>query len=405
MLFGKVGKGFSAIFYLVSMVNLVEVVFAFTVPLVAYNLASSASDMGLVRAAEFLPHLILSVFIGVLVDNFDKKKLIRLCLVACTIIAAAFPIVISHFEVDIYFYAMSIFLISALVLIVRASINVTLKESVDKDLLIRANSKIQSTAEFLHTVGPILSGFVFYLSFPKYGFYGCAVGFVIALLVSFALKSNNEKSNDTTKTVNSVLHQLVEGFSIFKKMPKLIHMSLIIMFVNAIISSANLLNIFVIKDELKLSDLYLGIAVSIGAVGAFLGGITLHRFEEKISEFKLIATSLALSALGYIFIYSFKSYTAICFSMFLEGLSSIWIAVTVWTYRQKVTSSEVLGRISGITGMIFKVLVPVGLLVSTWYVDIYNSFDFYLFTIILSFIVCIACLILERESGALEPQV
>ncbi|MCE7626601.1 MFS transporter, partial [Vibrio fluvialis] len=49
-------------------------IYDLALPLLVYDLTQSSEMMGWMRAVEFLPNLLLALFIGVWVDRFDKKQ-------------------------------------------------------------------------------------------------------------------------------------------------------------------------------------------------------------------------------------------------------------------------------------------------------------------------------------------
>ena len=398
-LFARNSSAFAPIYRVVTLVNLVEVIFAFTIPLLAYKLSSSATGMGIIRAAEFLPHLLLSVGIGLLVDRADKGRLIRACLLLAVPVALLSSLALRFAYQSLLLQALAVFAISTLVLIVRVSMNVVAKENLAKEELLVANAKIQSTAEILHTVGPLIAGVVLYFSYPEAGLMGCALCFVVALVLTRQLTIARPQAQDAGGP--GVLQQLKEGFATLRGIPALMHFSLLVMVINAFVASANIVNIFVVKDYLNLPDYALGISISIAAVGAALGGVVLARVEKSLTEMQVIGICMVLLTVGYLITYLFRSYWAVTASMFLEGFATLCVAVTVWTYRQRVVGVKMLGRVSGITGMIFKVLTPVGLVLSTVYVDAYELFGFYIFAGSLSMATAFAVFALSSRKPAI----
>ena len=49
-------------------------IYDLALPLLVYDLTQSSEMMGWMRAVEFLPNLLLALFVGVWVDRFDKKQ-------------------------------------------------------------------------------------------------------------------------------------------------------------------------------------------------------------------------------------------------------------------------------------------------------------------------------------------
>lgn len=49
-------------------------IYKLALPLLVYEISGSSEIMGWMRAVEFLPNLLLAMFIGAWVDRFDRKR-------------------------------------------------------------------------------------------------------------------------------------------------------------------------------------------------------------------------------------------------------------------------------------------------------------------------------------------
>ena len=69
-------------------------VYDLALPLLVYDLTQSSEMMGWMRAVEFLPNLLLALFIGVWVDKFNKKQWSQ-----CMLIGQVLVLVVSYIAV------------------------------------------------------------------------------------------------------------------------------------------------------------------------------------------------------------------------------------------------------------------------------------------------------------------
>ncbi len=103
--------------------------------------------------------------------------------------------------------------------------------------------------------------------------------------------------------------------------------------------------IFAVVDRgLHQAPAFVGVMITLQGAGAVLGGLTAAMLVRRIGERALIATGLALMAVGALLEIP-PSLASVVAGVLLFGLSLPWVIVGLTTLVQRMTSSELQGRV------------------------------------------------------------
>ena len=147
-------------------------------PWLAYTLTKSAFLLGLVGALQFLPVLLFSLFAGVLVDKFSKKKILFFTQSASLVVTLILAILDFSGRIQywhILVLAAALGLVNTLDMPARQSFVIQL---VGKEDLMNAIALNSTMFNFARVVGPAIAGLVM-------GYYGVGMCF-LANSISFA---------------------------------------------------------------------------------------------------------------------------------------------------------------------------------------------------------------------------
>lgn len=129
-------------------------------PLLVYQLTNSGFIMSTVRAAEFLPNILLGVFIGILIDRIRRKKVmtIMLTLQITTLLILALLLYFDSLLVW-HLYIVS-FLLATAGFSFWAAQHSMIPNLVKKNDLTDANSKFSLVDSCINMLGPGLAGVI-----------------------------------------------------------------------------------------------------------------------------------------------------------------------------------------------------------------------------------------------------
>ncbi|WP_108670270.1 MFS transporter [Peribacillus acanthi] len=355
-------KNFIILFVSGAILALGSKVYELALPLILYDISQSSVAMSTMRGIEFLPNLLLALFIGVIVDRVNKK---RWSLWA--IFLQAMVLGLLYMMLELGFHPLFLFYISGFLLMTcsyaffnaRFSI---VKQVLPHEMLTSANASFSFIYTLIGIMGPAISGFILLLSNLHDGLLFTAVAFIIALFSLMFLEHNEEKIVKTT----NLLEDLTEGWKGLRSNRPLWLITIFVVFINSTTGMVDAMVIFFAKDSLHLDHLALGLVLSCAGVGGMVGSSLVAKLRKKFRMGHLLGVATLLTSLAFFFLYMANDPVLLGIGLFLEGLFGTITSICIWTYRQETTPTHMIGRISGITGSIFKLGMPFAIFAAGW---------------------------------------
>jgi len=359
-------------------------IYDLALPLLVYELTESSEMMGWMRAVEFLPNLLLALFIGVWVDRFNKKQWSQ-----CMLIGQAAVLVVSYIAVrwlpnPLYALFPCAFLMMAFNYGYHNARIGMMKNVLPLHMQNTATARMSSLYSLLETVGPVLSGGLLLLSALHNVFLLIAGMYVLA----FWQLNKLEFKPSAPVAQQSVLSALKEGWLILYANKNMWHITLVVMVINTTGAIFWIQAIYFAKAELALSHIEVGYLIAASGVGGLLGSFTADKVRKRIGLGVLLILSIVLEAFGFLFpallsqSYLLQGMTSAHMVVIEKGvlmISFLWVSaigvyssICIWSYRQEAFEEKHLGRVAGITGSLFKLLMPFGLAASGYLVTMFG---------------------------------
>ena len=151
-------RTFVTLFSSALFVSFASQIYTLALPLLVYELTQSSEWMGWMRAVEFLPNLLLALFIGVWVDRSDKKQWSLAML-----LGQAITVFISFLAVEFLVEPLWVLFPCAFLMMAFNYGYHNARMSIQKSALSHetqnvATARMSSLGSFMETVGPVLSG-------------------------------------------------------------------------------------------------------------------------------------------------------------------------------------------------------------------------------------------------------
>ncbi|WP_286302380.1 MFS transporter [Vibrio apostichopi] len=359
-------------------------IYDLALPLLVYELTQSSEMMGWMRAVEFLPNLLLALFIGVWVDKFNKKQWSQCMLLGQVVVLVISYIAVRWLSNPLYVLFPCAFLMMAFNYGYHNARIGMMKNVLPQQIQNTATARMSSLYSLLETVGPVLSGGLLLLSALHNVFLLIAVMYVLAF---WQLNKLDLKSS-TPVVHQSVFSALKEGWSILYANKNMWHITLVVMVINTTGSIFWIQAIYFAKAELALNHMEVGYLIAASGVGGLLGSFTADKVRKRIGLGVLLILSVALEAFGFLFpallsqSYLLQGVSGEYIVVIEKGLlmaSFLWVSaigvyssICIWSYRQEAFEEKHLGRVAGITGSLFKLLMPFGLAASGYLVAIFG---------------------------------
>lgn len=337
-------------------------VYELALPLIIYELTQSSVAMGTMRALQFLPIFLFGMVIGVFVDRADKKRWMLTVISLQTL--ALFSLYFwastaAPGEGDVMiFYVAGFFLMLLNYGYVNARIT-SVKWALPTAMMTSANAKFTFIQTLMQVMGPAISGAILFLSSLYLGLLITAVMYFLGLLALTRLQLQ-ESARREERT--SFAEELRAGWLALRQNHVLWVMTLFVVFFNATSIVYELMVIFFVKDELHWSTAQVGIVMSCAGIGGLLGSLLTERIRRAIGIGGSLSLSLIVLGLTYSLTGFHSSAWSVGAAMFAFGFMTTMQNICIWAYRHETTPAPLIGRVSGMTGAIFKIGVPLALL-------------------------------------------
>jgi len=327
-------------------------------PWLAYQLTDSPFLLGLVGALQFTPVLLFSLFAGVLVDRFSKKKLLIITQSASLVTTLALAILVSTGKIQYWHLLVTstmLGFINTLDMPVRQSF---LIELVGKEDLMNAIALNSAVFNLARTIGPAIAGLVM----RYFGLSACflinAVTFAAVLVSLFFIKPMQVVST-IRKDIN-VFKNIWEGLKYIYSKKILFATILVMAVVGTFAMNFNVLVPVFSIEVLNQTETGYGLLMSCMGIGSFIGAMLIAAISKKgpkkVFLFVVpIFVGLALIVTGLTRVYALTGV-----ALGVAGFFFIMYSSNANSAMQMNTDKEYLGRVMSVYTLVFAGSTPLG---------------------------------------------
>jgi MFS family permease len=331
-------------------------------PWLAYSITKSAFLLGVVGAMQYAPLLIFSLFAGVYIDKFNKKKIIIFTQLALLLITMILAILVWTETVQywhILLLATAIGCVNTLDIPTRQSFVVELVGKKDLMNAIALNSMVFNIARI---VGPALAGLIMAYVGIAFCFFINSVSFGVVVIAMFFIKPL--KTEIKTKENLKVMAEIKDGLGYIYNNKILLKSILSLAIVSTFAMNFNVLVPVFTRGVLGRGEASFGLLMSFTGIGSLIGAFLVatsskkgpQKFVLNIVPF-VIAILVIITGLTNMFIVTGLLMAAT--GLFLVSFNS-----TTNSTVQLNTEDEYRGRVMSVYSLVFGGLTPLGSLYS-----------------------------------------
>ncbi|MFP8965745.1 MFS transporter [Pokkaliibacter sp. CJK22405] len=305
-----------------------------------YSLTNSAMHLGMVGLAQFLPQLALTLVVGHVADQYNRRTILMICriVMAATVAVLAWGSYTQHISAGMI-YACAAALGASRAFEMPSS-SALLPNLVPEALLSRALALVASAREATVIAGPAIGGVV-YLVGPTTLYSISVLGFLLSSLI---LSSLQYQYTARAKAPVS-METLLGGIRFIRRNPVILGSISLDMFA-VLLGGATALLPIVAKDILHTGPWGLGLLRCAPAVGAVLMSVYLARHPLQRKVGKIMFSAVAVFGLGTIvFGLSTQLWMALS-ALVIMGAADMVSVVIRSTLVQLETPDEMRGRVS-----------------------------------------------------------
>ena len=346
--------------------NLADGILAVAAPLLAITLTRNPVLISVLSALVMLPWLFFAIPIGALVDRVDRRLLLASANAARCIIAALIALSISTDTITIYLLFLATFLIGICEVAADTSSQSLIPQILNNSQFERGNSRLQISETIVQGfIGTPISGFLYAVAIYL-PFIANSLGFLVAAVLTafIPVKFLQDLREEAPKNArSSFMDEIKFGVNYLYAHKLLRRIVLTTASIGLCYSISISTIILFMTQELALKPAFFGIALSIQALGAILGGLLAPKLSIRFGRSKVMAVCIFLSSL-FVLLQGFASNISIFILLATFGSFTIsnWNILLMSMY-QNLIPQELFGRIHGARRTIVWGLMPFGSLI------------------------------------------
>jgi len=320
--------------------------------------------LGGIYAANILPNLLLSPFVGPLVNYLPKKPVVVLgdLLRGIFVLSSALLFSVGLLEsYHLFIFTILNSTVEVFVMPVKASVN---QKLIPEDLYVVANGSMGSIIGLSQLLGYGSAGFIIAI----FGIKGAMIIDAATFLISGMIISTIlfPKSKKHTFTTSNYFEDLKKGYSFIIKDSILVKIIIQFCLMNFLFVPINAMMPLYVTEILNSGPEIIGILSVALTLGAISGGFISSHLSKKVNVYKLyiipmvvISTIFSLVALPN-FINSKYIILVPILSFFAIGLAFSIVNMVVQTYQMKRTPNTMIGHVSSLTSVLAMIAMPLG---------------------------------------------
>lgn len=352
----------------------------------------SAMVLSMASLVGFLPYAVFGPAIGVLVDRYDRKKIMIGADLIIAEAGAVLAIIALYMELPVWMVMVVLFIRSIGTAFHSPALNAVTPLLVPEDQLTKCAGYSQSLQSISYILSPVVAALLY--SVWKLNVI-IAIDVLGAVLASLTVAFVNipKLKVDQQKLQSNFIKEMKEGIVVLKQNKGLFALLLLGTLYTFVYMPINTLYPLISMEYFNGTPMHISITEIAFASGMLAGGLILGRlvsYEKHVllitGSFFMMGASLAVS--GLLPPNGFVMFVVCCAIM---GLSvPFYSGVQTALFQEKI-KPEYLGRVFSLTGSIMSLAMPLGLILSGFFADRIGVNHWFLISGILIIGIAIVC--------------
>ena len=326
-------------------------------PLLVLAVTHSPAQAGFVAALRALPATLFSLFAGVLVDRWDRKRVMLVCDTGRALSLASIPIAFAFGHLTIIQLYITAFVEGTLMIVFMLAKTAAMSQVVTPVQLTTAIAQEEFVEGTTSLFGPPLAGVLYTLGMML-PFITDAISYIISIVTMVLIGTPFQRERVSTR--RKVWSEIAEGILWVWRQPFILTMTLL-MGAGAFVFSGNVLIIIILVQQQHASAVVIGLIFAFGGIGSILGSLLAPRLEHRLT----VGQSILLCR--WYFVLSWPLYAlaplpivlgAVEFGIgFVDPIED----VPYFSHRLKLIPDELRGRVLSACRLFPGTLRPLGL--------------------------------------------
>jgi MFS family permease len=318
------------------------------------KMTGSATSMGLSMALGTLPRLLASLFGGVVVDRFERKRV----LVAMDIVSGCLDLVLASIILAGRVQVWHIYSVIATRSLARAfydpALNSLVPALVDKRALVRANATQQSAMYIASAAGPALAG----VMVESAGAGPAVLLAGLTFLSSSLLLATTRASSKPIASGKSMWQDLWTGLAYVRQRKWILSLSIAFALVNMVTGVRVVVMPFISRDIYGKGMVGYGMTLSVASVGSLVAVTVLAALKRLPHKHRVVSSAMAVFGLSSVALALCPSLSWALPACFMIGLTGPVMCSCANALYQEVVPSDLMGRVYAFRVTLAVALMP-----------------------------------------------
>ena len=344
-------------------------IYLIVLPLYVLNITQNLKITGFFFAMVNLPTVVISIFIGTIIEKFNKKNVILTCDFLTSIL---YFILFLYFRnsnslILLFFFSLFINIISTFFIIAS---KVIFSELNTTETLEKYNGLQSFLENITIIIGPVIGTYLFSTFDFDFILLIVSLAYFFSFLQELLIKY--EKDSNLVKEDSNFIKDFKEGIIYIKNNKIVFNFFILVMFLNFFIANNDeIINPGILIKKYEISEKLFGFSATAYGVGSVFSGIFIYynekfRFLKKL-KLLFILNSLLMCLLGFLSIVLFKYnhyiyFVIFIFFQFLIGMITTFVNVPLISSFQKNVEIEYQSRFFSLLSFFSGGLIPLGVL-------------------------------------------
>ncbi len=313
-------------------------------PWLVYTSTGSALSTGVVFALYTLPYVLFGTVAGVLIDRFDKRRVMILSDLARTGLALLVPVAADVSLPAVYVLS---FLISSAAVFFDPCKLAILPDLVSRDRLLRANSLLATGENITEIVGYAAAGFLLAAISTTTAFRVDAVTFAVSAASLALIRYRRPARAAAGKAARSFGRELREGFRFLARHRGLSMNTIMVVGCAAGLAMSQPLAFLFAVRVLDAGTQAFGLFEAVIALGYLVGSLALAALAARAHHGRLMVGGLVVMGASLSLVAAAGGVAVACVPFALLGLANAAALIAIDTYLQEVVPEQLRGRVFG----------------------------------------------------------
>jgi MFS family permease len=326
-------------------------------PLLVLSLTHAPVAAGFAAALRTLPAPFFGLFAGVLVDRWNRKRVMLWCDIGRALSLASIPIAFVLGYLTIWQLYLTALVEGTLLVLFKLAKTAAISEVVTEKQLAPAMAQEEFVEGTTALFGPPLSGFLYTLG-QTLPFIADALSYGASILTLLLIRTPFQKERAASR--RSLRTEVSEGFVWMWHQPFIRAMSLL-SGATALVLPGSVLIVIILAQQQGASAFMIGVIFAAGGIGAILGSLAASFVGQRLTVGQSILLTRWFFALVWP-LYAFAPYLFVLGALdFGIGLVDPIEDVAYFSYRLKLIPDELRGRVISACRLFPSFMRPIGL--------------------------------------------